>query len=148
MWSQRFKYLQRIIYNTNLEVQGIHNVRWLSRGDAVKRLCKVLGAAIVLFHEKEHDLYEVVTSYNFLFFLFFLADILSDMNDLNCSFQKRQVDVTEVVKTADSVTNDLAHMYLDTKAVFGGTGNGRLPKFMTLYGKRAGHKVHVRCMDN
>ncbi|CAI5516911.1 unnamed protein product [Closterium sp. Naga37s-1] len=59
-WSQRFKYLQRIIYNTNLEVQGIHSVRWLSRGDAVKRLCKVLGAAIILFHEKEHDLYETV----------------------------------------------------------------------------------------
>ncbi|CAI7817243.1 unnamed protein product [Closterium sp. NIES-54] len=40
VWSQRFKYLQRVIYNTNLEVQGIHTVRWLSRGDAVRRLCK------------------------------------------------------------------------------------------------------------
>ncbi|CAI7902577.1 unnamed protein product [Closterium sp. NIES-54] len=34
VWSQRFKYLQRVIYQTNLEVQGIHTVRWLSRGDA------------------------------------------------------------------------------------------------------------------
>ncbi|CAI5489837.1 unnamed protein product [Closterium sp. Naga37s-1] len=89
-WSQRFKYLQRVIYNTNLEVQGIHSVRWLSRGDAVKRLCKVLGAAIILFHEKEHDLYETVTSYKFQFCLFFLADILGDLNDLNRSFQKRR----------------------------------------------------------
>ncbi|CAI5510345.1 unnamed protein product [Closterium sp. Naga37s-1] len=89
-WNQRFKYLQRVIYNTNLEVQGIHSVRWLSRGDAVKRLCKVLGAAIVLFHEKEHELYETVTSYKFQFCLFFLADILGDLNDLNHSFQKRQ----------------------------------------------------------
>ncbi|CAI5489835.1 unnamed protein product [Closterium sp. Naga37s-1] len=89
-WSQQFKYLQRVIYNTNLEVQGIHSVRWLSRGDAVKRLCKVLGAAIILFHEKEHDLYETVTSYKFQFCLFFLADILGDLNDLNRSFQKRR----------------------------------------------------------
>ncbi|CAI5519358.1 unnamed protein product [Closterium sp. Naga37s-1] len=41
VWSQRFKYLQRVIYKTNLEVQGIHTVRWLSRGDAVARLCKL-----------------------------------------------------------------------------------------------------------
>ncbi|CAI7864800.1 unnamed protein product [Closterium sp. NIES-54] len=88
-WSQRFKYLQRIIYNTNLEVQGIYSVRWLSGGDAVKRLCKVLGATIYLFHEKEHDLYKTVTSYKFWFCLFFLADILGDLNDLNRPFQKQ-----------------------------------------------------------
>ncbi|CAI5495454.1 unnamed protein product [Closterium sp. Naga37s-1] len=93
----------------NLEVQGIHSVRWLLRGDAVKRLCKVLGATFVLRHEKEHDMYEVVTSYKFQFCL--LADILGDMNVLNRSFQKRQVGVTEVAKTVESVTNDLAHSY-------------------------------------
>ncbi|CAI7877826.1 unnamed protein product [Closterium sp. NIES-53] len=48
VWSQQFKYLQRVIYNTNLKVQGIHTVRWLSRGDAVRPLSKVLGACIVL----------------------------------------------------------------------------------------------------
>ncbi|CAI5514306.1 unnamed protein product [Closterium sp. Naga37s-1] len=60
VWSQRFKYLQRVIYNTNLEVQGIHTVRWLSRGDAVRRLCKVLGACIVLLWERSHKVYEIV----------------------------------------------------------------------------------------
>ncbi|CAI7779195.1 unnamed protein product [Closterium sp. NIES-53] len=69
--SQRFKYLQRVIYNTNLEVQGIHTVRWLSRGDAVRRLCKVLGACIVLLWERSHKVYEIVTCYKFQFFLFF-----------------------------------------------------------------------------
>ncbi|CAI5532435.1 unnamed protein product [Closterium sp. Naga37s-1] len=147
-WSQRFKYLQCIIYNTNLEVLGIHSVRWLSRGDAVKRLCKVLGAAIVLFHEKEHDLYETVTSYKFQFCLFFLANILGDLNDLNRSFQKRQVDVTEVSKTVESVTGDLKHRYLDTKAEFGGAGNGWLPKFLKLYGKKSGQTGRVRGADS
>ncbi|CAI5509307.1 unnamed protein product [Closterium sp. Naga37s-1] len=125
--SQRFKYLQRVIYNTNLEVQGIHSVRWLSRGDAVKRLCKVLGAAIVPFHEKDHDLYETVTSYKFQFCLFFLAEILGDLNDLNRSFHKR---------------------YLDKKADFGGSGNGWLPKFLALYGKKSGQTVRVRGADS
>ncbi|CAI7901761.1 unnamed protein product [Closterium sp. NIES-54] len=91
VWSQRFKYLQRVIYQTNLEVQGIHTVRWLSRGDAVRRLCKVLGACIVLLWEHNHKAYEIVTCYKFQFCLFFLADILADMNDLNRCFQRREV---------------------------------------------------------
>ncbi|CAI5518601.1 unnamed protein product [Closterium sp. Naga37s-1] len=124
------------------------SVRWLSRGDAVKRLCKVLGAAIVLFHEKEHNLYEMVTSYKFQFCLFFLADILGDLNDLNHSFQKRQVDVTEVSKTVESITGDLEHRYLDKKADFGGSGNGWLPKFLALYGKKSGQTVRVRGSDS
>ncbi|CAI7803344.1 unnamed protein product, partial [Closterium sp. NIES-53] len=90
VWSQRFKYLQRVIYQTNLEVQGIHTVRWLSRGDAVRRLCKVLDACIVLLWEHNHKAYEIVTCYKFQFSLFFLADILADMNDLNRCFQRRE----------------------------------------------------------
>ncbi|CAI5537458.1 unnamed protein product [Closterium sp. Naga37s-1] len=102
-------------------------------------------AAIVLFHEKEHELYETVTSYKFQFCLFFLADILGDMNDLNRSFQKRQVDVTEVAKTVESITGDLEHRYLDTNALFGGSGNGWLSKFLTLYGKKSGQKSWHGC---
>ncbi|CAI5522046.1 unnamed protein product [Closterium sp. Naga37s-1] len=127
---------------------GIHSVRWLSRGDAVNRLCKVLGAAIVLFHEKEHGLYETVTSYKFQFCLFFLTDILGDLNNLNRSFQKRQVDVTEVAKIVESITADLEHRYLDKKADFGGSGNGWLPKFLALYGKKSGQTVRVRGADS
>ncbi|CAI7819163.1 unnamed protein product [Closterium sp. NIES-53] len=99
VWSQRFKYLQRVIYNTNLEVQGIHTVRWLSRGDAVRRLCKVLGACIVLLWERSHKVYEIVTCNKFQFCLFFLAGILADMNDLNRCFQKRDVSLFNLPRT-------------------------------------------------
>ncbi|CAI7855434.1 unnamed protein product [Closterium sp. NIES-54] len=98
VWSQRFKYLQCVIYNSNLEVQGIHTVCWLSRGDAMRRLCKVLGACIVLLWERSHKVYEIVTCYKFQFCVFSLADILADMNDLNRCFQKRDIDVTEIAK--------------------------------------------------
>ncbi|CAI5501190.1 unnamed protein product [Closterium sp. Naga37s-1] len=100
-----------------------------------------------MFHEKEHELYGTVTSYKFQFCLFFLAGILGDMNNLNRSFQKRQVDVTEVAKTVESITGDLEHRYLDTNASFGGSGNGWLPKFLMLYGKRSGQTVKVRGTD-
>ncbi|CAI7790521.1 unnamed protein product [Closterium sp. NIES-53] len=98
VWSQRFKYLQCVIYNSNLEVQGIHTVCWLSRGDAMRRLCKVLGACIVLLWERSHKVYEIVTCYKFQFCVFSLADILADMNDLNRCFQKRDIAKQELIQ--------------------------------------------------
>ncbi|CAI5491872.1 unnamed protein product [Closterium sp. Naga37s-1] len=147
VWSQRFKYLQRVIYNTNLEVQGIHTVRWLSRGDAVRRLCKVLGACIVLLWERSHKVYEIVTCYKFQFCLFFLADILADMNDLNRCFQKRDIDVTEIAKTIEATTADLTERYLDTDKQFGGEGKCWLVGFLKLHGHGGGKKVRVRGVD-
>ncbi|CAI5519154.1 unnamed protein product [Closterium sp. Naga37s-1] len=143
VWSQRFKYLQRMIYNTNLEVQGIHTVRWLSRGDAVRRLCKVLGACIVLLWERSHKVYEIVTCYKFQFCLFFLAD----MNDLNRCFQKRDIDVTEIAKTIEATTADLTERYLDTDKQFGGEGKCWLVGFLKLHGHGGGKKVRVRGVD-
>ncbi|CAI7854989.1 unnamed protein product [Closterium sp. NIES-54] len=147
VWSQRFKYMQRVIYNTNLEVQGIHTVRWLSRGDAVRRLCKVLGACIVLLWERSHKVYEIVTCYKFQFCLFFLADILADMNDLNRCFQKRDIDVTEIAKTIEATTADLTERYLDTDKQFGGEGKCWLVGFLKLHGHGGCKKVRVRGVD-
>ncbi|CAI7860868.1 unnamed protein product [Closterium sp. NIES-53] len=157
VWSQRFKYLQRVIYNTNLEVKGIHTVRWLSRGDAVRRLCKVLGACIVLLWERSHKVYEIVTCYKFQFCLFFLADVLADMNDLNRCFQKRDIDVTEIAKTIEATTadcqsgwdsdTDLTERYLDTNKQFGGEGKCWLVGFLKLHGHGGGKKVRVRGVD-
>ncbi|CAI5524209.1 unnamed protein product [Closterium sp. Naga37s-1] len=147
VWSQRFKYLQRVIYQTNLEVQGIHTVRWLSRGDAVRRLCKVLGACIVLLWEHNHKAYEIVTCYKFQFCLFFLADILADMNDLNRCFQRRELDVTEISKTIESTTGDLTERYLTTNKPFGGEGKSWLLNFLKVHKEGGGKQVRVRGVD-
>ncbi|CAI5490260.1 unnamed protein product [Closterium sp. Naga37s-1] len=147
VWSQRFKYLQRVIYKTNLEVQGIHTVRWLSRGDAVARLCKVLGACIVLLWEHNHKAYEIVTCYKFQFCLFFLADILADMNDLNRCFQRRELDVTVIAKTIESTTSDLTERYLTPEKAFGGEGKSWLVNFLKVHKEGGGKQVRVRGVD-
>ncbi|CAI7840909.1 unnamed protein product [Closterium sp. NIES-54] len=122
-------------------------VRWLSCGDAVRRLCKVLGACIVLLWERSHKVYEIVTCYKFQFCLFFLADILADMNDLNRCFQKRDIDVTEIAKTIEATTADLTERYLDTDKQFGGEGKCWLVDFLKLHGHGGGKKVRVRGVD-
>ncbi|CAI5519228.1 unnamed protein product [Closterium sp. Naga37s-1] len=87
----RFKKLQEVITETNLEMQGIKDVRWLSRGDAIQRFADVLPAAVVLLHEYDKTTYTLVTSLKFQFFLVFLVDVLQELNTLNLKFQRRQV---------------------------------------------------------
>ncbi|CAI5501079.1 unnamed protein product [Closterium sp. Naga37s-1] len=117
VWSQRFKYLQRVIYQTNLEVQGIHTA------------------------------YEIVTCYKFQFCLFFLADILADMNDLNRCFQRRELDVTEISKTIESTTGDLTERYLTTNKPFGGEGKSWVLHFLKVHKEGGGKQVRVRGVD-
>ncbi|CAI5513020.1 unnamed protein product [Closterium sp. Naga37s-1] len=91
-WHQRFMELQEVFTSTNLEVQGIHDVRWLSRGAAVTRFVHVLPAIMVMLSEwKDQTMYEIVTSYRFQFLIRFLADLLEQLNVLSSVFQKREV---------------------------------------------------------
>ncbi|CAI7893861.1 unnamed protein product [Closterium sp. NIES-54] len=53
----RFKELQEVLCETNLELQGIHSVRWLSRGLAVQRLADNLPAAVILLYENDPKAY-------------------------------------------------------------------------------------------
>ncbi|CAI7817941.1 unnamed protein product [Closterium sp. NIES-54] len=87
----RFMDLQEVITKTSLELQGIHSVRWLSRGDAVHRLVVVLPAVIVLLKELNSKMYKLASSYRFHFFLYFLADVVEQLNILNKTFQQKQV---------------------------------------------------------
>ncbi|CAI7816212.1 unnamed protein product [Closterium sp. NIES-54] len=87
IWHERFKELQQEIHKTSLEHQGLFNVGWLSRGDAVQQLCRALGAAVVVFLEYNHKMAAVVQSLEFHFCLYFLADLLAGINALNRFFQ-------------------------------------------------------------
>ncbi|CAI7811106.1 unnamed protein product [Closterium sp. NIES-54] len=90
----------------------------------------VLGACIVLLWEHNHKAYEIVTCYKFQFCLFFLADILADMNDLNRCFQRRETTM-----------GDLTERY------FGGEGKSWLVNFLKVHKEGGGKQVRVRGVD-
>ncbi|CAI5537492.1 unnamed protein product [Closterium sp. Naga37s-1] len=110
-------------------------------------LTRVLGASIVLLAESKHKLYETVISYKFQFCLFFLADVLAIMNELNLKFQKKKVDVTEIAKDIDEATGDMRRCYLECEDIFGAGESPVLSEFLTLYGRGGGKKVRVRGVD-
>ncbi|CAI5522136.1 unnamed protein product [Closterium sp. Naga37s-1] len=126
----RFQELQEVICETHLEVQGIKDVRWLSRGDAIQRLVKVFPAAVMVLHETNKKMYQVVTSYKFHFLLFFLADVLKELNLLSLKFQRRQVDATHVLPMVHNTTLLLRTRYLDCDDATFGQGGDALGPFL------------------
>ncbi|CAI7749733.1 unnamed protein product [Closterium sp. NIES-54] len=96
LWHKRFTSLQEVSISTSLELQGIHAVRWLSRSDAVLWLVAMLPALIVMLKEWDTKLYALVTSYRIHFLLFFIADMLEQLNILNKTFQHKEVSSATV----------------------------------------------------
>ncbi|CAI7742771.1 unnamed protein product [Closterium sp. NIES-53] len=163
-WHRRFEHLQEYICETNLELQGIHDVRWLSRGEPVKRFAKVLPATIVLLHDFKHALYETVTSFKFHFMPFFLADILAVLNELNAKFQKQQVtcgvlwfnysshahsqvDITVVAGEVSLAYRTIDVRYVDCEDRFGNNQSPLLCAFLKKHGNPKHREVTVKSVD-
>ncbi|CAI5523859.1 unnamed protein product [Closterium sp. Naga37s-1] len=137
-WYERFKELQQVYHKTNLEHQGLHNVRWLAQGEAMLRMCRVLGAAICVFIEYEHKIASTVQTLKFHFCVYFLADILPELNNLNRFFQRRKVDVTIVAQEVDRTVSYIQHRYIDYETKFGEGLSPQLSPFLERHkdGKR------------
>ncbi|CAI7861531.1 unnamed protein product [Closterium sp. NIES-53] len=135
----RFMDLQEVITETSLEVQGIHSIWWLSRGDAVHRLVAVLPAVIVVLKELNSKMYKLTSSYRFHFFLYFLADVLEQLNILNKTFQQKQIKQT---------THHIESRYVDCGDDFGGGMSQWLSPFLECHGPGCSHEVKVEGVDS
>ncbi|CAI5495077.1 unnamed protein product [Closterium sp. Naga37s-1] len=130
-----FKELQEVFYRTNLELQEIHAVRWLSYGDAIMRLVHVLPVVIVLLWEWDDDFYHIVTSVKFNVYLYYLADMLIILNNLNLQFQKREVDMTSVQSTVHRTLITIRTRYIEFGDDFGGGPQQHLRAFLARLSK-------------
>ncbi|CAI7761681.1 unnamed protein product [Closterium sp. NIES-54] len=128
--------LQEVVTETNLEMQGIKDVRWLSRGDAIARLADVFPAVVLLLYEYDKKTYNIVTSFKFQFLLYFLADVLKELNYLNLKFQRRK-----------HTLNTLSSRYIDYKDAFG-DNSGRLAVFLQAHQSRQQRSVKVEGVDS
>ncbi|CAI5510184.1 unnamed protein product [Closterium sp. Naga37s-1] len=145
----KFQNLQRVYCQTNLEAQGIHDVRWLSRGEAIQRFLDVLPAAIVVMKDYKKDLYEVVTSFKFHWVIRFPADVLRELNQLNLRFQQRQVDVTLVAHLVQQTRMRLKTRYFDRSPghFFGSGEKMQLPDFIKAHQKLDNREMKAEGVD-
>ncbi|CAI7809001.1 unnamed protein product [Closterium sp. NIES-53] len=144
VWHEHSKELQQEIHKTSLEHQGLFDVRWLSRGDAVQRLCRVLGAAVVVFLEYNHKMATVVQSLKLLPLL--LGRFLTKINALNRFFQRRNVVITLVHQEVDRTIGCIRLRYVEYDKGFGGGVSKLLSPFIARManGKR---KIKVEGVD-
>ncbi|CAI7866817.1 unnamed protein product [Closterium sp. NIES-53] len=145
---QRFMDLQELFTETSLEVQGIHQVRWLSRGDALLRILAVWPAVIVFLKEIHAAMFLLATSYRFHFFMYFLADVLEQLNFLNKTFQQRQLDLVSLHGQIKRTTSHIKSRYVDSGDDFGGGLSRWLSPFIERYGPGKEREVTVEGLDS
>ncbi|CAI7738900.1 unnamed protein product, partial [Closterium sp. NIES-53] len=134
---QRFMDLQQLFTETSLEVRGIHQVRWLSRGEAILRILAVWPTAMIFLKEYHSAMYLLATSYRFHLFMYFLADVLEQLNLLNKSFQQRQC-----------TSSHLESRYVDCGDDFGGGSSRWLSPFIEHYGLGKKRDVTMEGVDS
>ncbi|CAI5490010.1 unnamed protein product [Closterium sp. Naga37s-1] len=145
---QRFMDLQELFTETILEVQGIHTVRWLSRGDALLRILAVWPAVIVFLKEFHSAMFLLATSYRFHFFMYFLADVLEQLNFLNKTFQQRQLDLVSLHGQIKRTTSHIESRYVDCGDDFGGGLSRWLLPFIERYSPGKEREVTVEGPDS
>ena len=70
-------------------------VRWLSRGEVLKRLHELKRDVSIFLKEKRSDLHENFESKSFLYGLSYLADIFGHINNVNRAFQGPGVTIMD-----------------------------------------------------
>ncbi|CAI7733246.1 unnamed protein product, partial [Closterium sp. NIES-53] len=147
-WHQRFLDLQEVFTSTSLELQGIHAVWWLLRGDAVLRFLVVLPVVIVMLKEYDKKMFALVSSYRFHFLLNFIADVLEQLNILNRAFQHKELDYASLHAQIKRTTFHIESRYVDCGDDFGGGMSERLSPFLTQHGPGGTREMTVAGIDS
>ena len=131
--TQRKAHLYKL--QARLQVQKLRMVRmvptrWLSRGAATARIYTIIAALILEFKEDSESsrpnaaaaaLYALIFSFKFLCCLCLFNDILSTLNQLNESFQKKHVVYRQVQDNVRAVKEYLSHAFKSGAELVGGS---------------------------
>ncbi|CAI5514264.1 unnamed protein product [Closterium sp. Naga37s-1] len=112
------------------------------------RLIAVLPALIVMLKEWDETLYALVTSYRFHFLLFFIADVLEQLNILNRAFQHKELDYASVHAQIKRTTSHIESRYVDCGDDFGAGVSKRLSPFLARHGPGGNREVTAEGVDS
>ncbi|CAI5495438.1 unnamed protein product [Closterium sp. Naga37s-1] len=105
-------------------------------------------AQIVMLKEWDANLYALVTSYRFDFLLFFIADVLEQLNILNRAFQHKELDYASVHAQIKRTTSHIESRYVDCGDDFGGGVSERLSPFLVRHGPGGNREVTAEGVDS
>ncbi|KAI5071611.1 hypothetical protein GOP47_0013862 [Adiantum capillus-veneris] len=148
--SNRMENLQDLQEELDCDVvkmQRIFEIRWLSRHACLAKVCKSMDALLVALYKDRIDLYSMLCTFECMYAIHFLADILEKMSELSKRFQKDHVDVTTVHGIVQSTILCIKDEYLEERTLdlnASQRGVGNYP-IIPEYGPEKGHLHDLRC---
>ncbi|MCO5564222.1 hypothetical protein L7F22_017880 [Adiantum nelumboides] len=98
-----------------LRPQKMHDVRWLSKGQVLIKIVRLMPAYLTVLKSEDVSMYASLTNYKVQFLLHFFADVLGDLNVLNCKFQEAYADISSIGDHLTSVMETFRLAYLGSK---------------------------------
>ncbi|CAI5493769.1 unnamed protein product [Closterium sp. Naga37s-1] len=108
----------------------------------------MLPALIVMLKEWDANLYALIIIYRFHFLLFFIADVLEQLNILNRAFQPKELDYASVHAQIKRTTSHIESRYVDCGDDFGGGVSEMLSHFIARHGPGGNREVKVEGIDS
>lgn len=110
--------VQKLLVQPELKVLQPSSTRWLSTGNCVDRLKKILGSIIISLGRESEErgdaaaagLYKFLSEYNFIATLLLFCDTLPTINRLSLIFQSRDIDYALLATVVDSTKNTLSKL--------------------------------------
>ena len=100
-----------------LTMSRIHKVRWLSRQIIVKKVCESYEALLEFTRKENNTLFEKISTFEFMYNVHFLCDVLDRLASLSKVFQKTYVDVTSIVGIIETEISALEMYFLDDPVI-------------------------------
>ncbi|GAQ93343.1 hypothetical protein KFL_014550010, partial [Klebsormidium nitens] len=107
----------------------IFAVRWLSRNECLKKLCRVLPAVVGFMQQEDPAAYKQLCSFRVLHGLHMLADATSTLARLSKAFQGDHVDLTAIQGLVEGAKVELVEDFAGANGPAGPLG-GFLAKFL------------------
>ena len=110
--------VQELLDNPKLKLPQPSSTRWLSVGNAVKRLKEIFASVVVSLEREAEErddviavgLHHVMTEYKFVATMLLLCDVLPTVNRLSLLFQAQWIDFSSLSKYIQSAVTKLDGM--------------------------------------
>jgi Domain of unknown function (DUF4371)/hAT family C-terminal dimerisation region len=112
---QQLKEVQDLLDCPILKIKRLYEIRWLAWYEAIKNICNSIPALLQVFKEAKNDggleLYNKLTSWRMLAFLYFFYDILEHVTQLSKFLQKRNLRFSDIDLMIQATINSIQKEY-------------------------------------
>jgi hypothetical protein len=145
---QQLQEIQNLLDDPILRIKKLYEIRWLAWYDAIKNVCNSIPALLRIFKESKNkdgrELYEQLTSWRILAFLYYFYNILEHVTQLSKFLQKRNLKFSDIDPIIQVTINSIQKKYilLDQNQRFGQKVQAFIDK-TNLFGNSS-----IKYMDN